>query len=119
MRPHLDGLDGLLLLENLVDKPMLDIDPSRERTLQITQQLLVARRALKGILLQNRVALGCLDKEVGESHEPITITGKDSSAVTEPYPPADPGRMQMNNIGNGGDTHHRQRLPLFRAFAKT
>lgn len=56
--PHPNDLDDLLLFENLVDQPMLDIDPSREGAFEITKQFLVSRRSLIGVLLQDRKESG-------------------------------------------------------------
>jgi hypothetical protein len=52
MRPHPNDFDGTLILENLVYEAMLYIYPPRIRTVQITNQLLERRWALKRINLQ-------------------------------------------------------------------
>ena len=52
MRPHAEDLDDPLLLQDLVDQPVLDIDPSRISTAQIAYQLLKRRRRLQRIFSQ-------------------------------------------------------------------
>ena len=47
MRPHAQNANGALLLENLVDKAMLNVDAPRIRTVKIADRLLVKRRILE------------------------------------------------------------------------
>ena len=49
MRPHTKNLYNMLLLQDLVDKPMLDVDATGDSTLQITNQRFVWRRHSKRI----------------------------------------------------------------------
>jgi hypothetical protein len=53
MCPHPNDFHNAVVFENLVDEPMLDIDPSGIRSSQITNELFVPRRSLKGIYFEN------------------------------------------------------------------
>ncbi len=53
MRPHPDDFNGALFLEDLINQPMLDADASGIGAAKISNQFLVRRRILKGILLEN------------------------------------------------------------------
>jgi hypothetical protein len=53
MRPHPNDLHRLDIIQNLVNEPMLDIDPSGTCAGEISQQLLVWRRTLIGIFSQD------------------------------------------------------------------
>jgi len=49
MRPHPDNFNGLDIFQNLINKPMLNIDSSGICASQITYKLLVWRGSFKGI----------------------------------------------------------------------
>lgn len=50
MSPHADHLDGVFGLIDLIDQSVLDIDPTRIGSCQITNQFLVTWRGLERIL---------------------------------------------------------------------
>ena len=61
MRPHPDDLDGLDIIENLVDETMLNVDSSRACSGQVADELLIGRWRLVGIFgcdLQELLRLG-------------------------------------------------------------
>ena len=43
MRPHAEDLHDVLLPQNLIDKPMLDVDATGNRALEITNKRFVWR----------------------------------------------------------------------------
>ena len=47
--PHSEDLDRLLLAQNLIDEAMLNVDSPRERSFEVSDELLVARRTLVGV----------------------------------------------------------------------
>lgn len=49
MGPHPKDFHHLFLLEHLVDKPMMDIDPSRVGSSEIPDQFLIGRWVLEWI----------------------------------------------------------------------
>src|SRR5665647_1328631 len=51
--PHPQHLDNALIGEDLVDQAMLDVDPPREGTAQVADELLERRRGLELVLLQD------------------------------------------------------------------
>lgn len=51
MRPHTYYLDGLHVIEDLIDETMLNIDSSRESPGKITHEFLVRRRILARVVL--------------------------------------------------------------------
>lgn len=52
MRPHPEHLHTVVRLENLVDKPMLDSNPSRICARQVSNKFLVPGRRYKRIIFQ-------------------------------------------------------------------
>ena len=63
MGPHTQNLHGALILQYLVDEPVLQVDPAGVRTRKIADELFVRGRVLKGILAQNREQRFCLGTE--------------------------------------------------------
>ncbi len=53
MGPQADDLDDFLLFKDLVDKPMVNVDPPRVCPLQIPNQLFIGRRILERIFLED------------------------------------------------------------------
>lgn len=53
MRPQPDDLDDFDVRQDLINKPMLDVDPAGIGTGQVADELFEGRRILKGILAQN------------------------------------------------------------------
>ena len=53
VRPHADDLDGLEVVEDLVDEAVLDVDSAGAGAGQVADESLVPRRGLVGILAQN------------------------------------------------------------------
>ena len=53
MRPKPDDFHGFFFFEDLVYQTVLDIDPSRTSARQVTLQLLIGRRSLERISLED------------------------------------------------------------------
>lgn len=53
MRPHPDNLDGFGVWDDLINEPMLDVNPTGISSLKVSDQLLIGRRVLKGIVLKD------------------------------------------------------------------
>ncbi len=53
MSPHSDDLDGLDVFQDLIDKAMLNVDPSRICAEEIAQELFEWRRVLKWIFTED------------------------------------------------------------------
>lgn len=53
MRPHADNLDGLGAWDDLIDEPMLNIDPAGISPLKVSNQLLMGRWVLKWIMFKD------------------------------------------------------------------
>ena len=51
--PHSDDLDSFDVIENVVDKTMLNIDSSGARSCKVTDELLIGRWCLVGIFGQD------------------------------------------------------------------
>ena len=49
MRPHAQNLDNTLFLQHLIDKTVLDVDSTRDCSLQIANKHFIRWRSLKGI----------------------------------------------------------------------
>lgn len=54
MRPHPQDADDALLRQHLVDEPMLKVDPPRAGAGEITEEVLVRRRAGVGVANEQR-----------------------------------------------------------------
>ena len=69
MRPHTKNLYNMLLLQDLVGKPMLNVDATGDSTLQITNQRFVWRRHSKRIRRKDvERPFGISRKPNAESH---------------------------------------------------
>ncbi len=53
MRPHSNDLYGVDVIQDLVDQPMLDIDPPRAGASEVSYQFLVCRRGSIGVFSEN------------------------------------------------------------------
>jgi hypothetical protein len=53
MSPHPNNFDGTGILENLVNKSIVDVDSSRIRVFKVTDELFVGRRVFVGINAKN------------------------------------------------------------------
>src|SRR2546421_35091 len=51
VRPHPDNLDGPLLFPDLIDQPVLDVDPSREESSEVAGEFFVRWRRQEGVAL--------------------------------------------------------------------
>ena len=51
--PHAEDLDGLDVVQHLIDKPVLDVDPAGTRPCQVAKESLVGRGSLIRVLRQN------------------------------------------------------------------
>lgn len=60
MSPHTDDFDGLDIIQDLVDKPLLDVYATRAGAGQIADQLLVWRRNLVWIRFEKIEQAECL-----------------------------------------------------------
>ena len=53
MCPHPDNFNGFGVFEDLIDEPVLNVNPTGISSLKISDQLLIGRRVLKGIMLKD------------------------------------------------------------------
>ena len=65
MSPHAEHFYDILRINHLVHKPMLDVDPARDRSCQVSNKLLIWWGSLVWILSKNRQKKYCFTLQIG------------------------------------------------------
>jgi hypothetical protein len=53
MCPHPNNLNSFGGFEDMIDKPMMDVNPAGISPLEISDQLFIGRRVLKGVMFKD------------------------------------------------------------------